>query len=222
MLKHSTHFYRHYSGGETVHAQLPLLHTASQGGASLIVVMMILVIVSLLGIGSAQIALMGERGARNDRDQQIAFQSAETALFDATNDIEGVGPASRSNIFSAFNSMSFVASCGNSGNNKGLCQAAAADEKPVWLTVDFNSTTSPTTEFGEFTGATFDAGGAGIKPSAKPRYVIEAVPLQSTLIGQDQSLSASASQVMAYRVTAMGYGPRQDIQGVVQMIYRKE
>ena len=46
------------------------IHThpyARQGGVSLIVVLLLLVIVSMLGIASMQIAMMGERGARNDR-----------------------------------------------------------------------------------------------------------------------------------------------------------
>ena len=51
-----------------------------QAGASLIVVLLLLVIVSILGAGAAQIATMGERSARNDRDMQVAWQSAEAAL----------------------------------------------------------------------------------------------------------------------------------------------
>jgi len=47
-----------------------------QTGASLIMVMLILIVVSILGVGAAQIALMSERSARNDRDMQIAWQSA--------------------------------------------------------------------------------------------------------------------------------------------------
>ena len=42
------------------------------GGASLIVVMLILVVVSILGVSGIQVAMMGERGTRNDRDQQVA------------------------------------------------------------------------------------------------------------------------------------------------------
>lgn len=45
----------------------------AQRGVSLIVVMLILIVVSLLGVGAAQISLMSERGARNDRDQLVAW-----------------------------------------------------------------------------------------------------------------------------------------------------
>jgi len=50
-------------------------------------VLIILVLVSLLGVGGAQIAMMSERGARNDRDMQLAWQSGEAALLDAESDI---------------------------------------------------------------------------------------------------------------------------------------
>lgn len=184
-------------------------------------VMMILVIVSLLGISGAQIALMSERGARNDRDLQIAFQAAEAALYDATNDIEGPS-TSRSSLFKAGNILPFSSDCGTSGNSKGLCRPADAGIKPVWLAIDFTADDSPSTEFGQFTGTSFDAGTAGVKPAAKPRYIIEALSIQSKVVGADRSKSSAESQVTAYRVTAMGIGPRTDIQGVVQMLYRKE
>ena len=52
-----------------------------QCGLSLIVVMLILVVVTILGIGGAQIALLGERSTRYDRDYLIATQAAEAALM---------------------------------------------------------------------------------------------------------------------------------------------
>ena len=59
-------------------------------GVTLIMVLLILGVVSLLGVGGAQIALMSERGARNDRDQQVAWQSAEAGLIDAGIDVNAV------------------------------------------------------------------------------------------------------------------------------------
>ena len=55
-------------------------HPHHQGGASLIMVMIVLTIVSIIGVAGIQISLMSERGARNDRDQQIAWQAAEAGL----------------------------------------------------------------------------------------------------------------------------------------------
>lgn len=189
-----------------------------QQGASLLMVMMILVIVSILGIGGLQIALMSERGSRNDRDTQMAWQSAEAALQDAEFDMRGPGTSPRQTSFSNGAKSEFVEGCGasNSGNSKGLCIPAISG-KPVWLTVDFASSTSPTTEFGDFTGRAFFTGTSGARPAKKPRYMIEVLDDPETF--SDLSLG---KKKYVYRVTAMGFGPREDIQTVLQMVFRKE
>lgn len=54
-----------------------------QSGAALLIALVALTIVMLLGVASAQTALMNEKSSRNDRDRQLAFQAAEAALHDA-------------------------------------------------------------------------------------------------------------------------------------------
>ena len=186
-------------------------------GASLILVLIILTVVSLLGVAGMQISMMSERGARNDRDRQIAWQAAEAALIDAEFDIYGPGnpfPARRK-IFSDATSDDaiFVAGCGNAGDNIGLCKLVNTG-KPAWLTVDFtnDSASAPTTQLGQYTGRTFQSGNVGIQPARPPRYVIEALPDPD---------SPPSSKTYIYRVTAMGFGPRPEIQAVLQMIFRK-
>jgi type IV pilus assembly protein PilX len=195
---------------------------ADQRGASLIMVMLILIIVSILGAGGAQIALMSERGARNDRDLQLAWQSAEAALKDAELDIRPSTPtatALRKDLFTLNSTLGFVPGCGTTGTSKGLCQPSIVG-KPVWLSADLAGiTSSPTSaEFGEFTGRAFDAGGLGVKPFKKPRYLVEALPDEELFTNKDYN----AKRKYIYRVTAVGFGPREDIQAVVQMVYRKE
>lgn len=182
----------------------------TQRGASLIMVLLILVVVSLLGVGGAQIALMSERGARNDRDMQVAWQAADAALTDAEFDM--LNSTTRKVIFDGKSSDKFVAGCG-AGVSLGLCEKTSAT-KPAWLTVDFTDTGSSATTvpFGEFTSRTFAAGGVGIQPAQAPRYMVELVP--------DPVRDLGKPATWIYRVTAMGFGPRTDIQAVVQMIYR--
>ncbi len=184
------------------------------GGASLIMVMVILVIVSLLGISGIQVSMMGERGARNDRDYQLAWQSAEVGLLDAEFDMHGPGTAPRLTMFDGRNATIFVPACGNSGNATGLCSAVTTG-KPAWLTATFTDTSasSNTVAFGTFTGRAFAAGSAGVQPAQAPRYIIEPVVDQ---IGS----KTPGEQALAYRVTSMGFGPRTDIQTVVQMLFR--
>lgn len=191
----------------------------AQSGASLIIVMLVLLVVSIIGVSAARISLLSERGARNDRDYQMAWQAAEAGLLDAEFDIRGPGTSTRKNIFATNNQIDFVAGCGSrtSGNSKGLCLPAVSG-KPVWLTVDFLASNSPTADYGDFTSRAFDAGSLGVKPSRRPRYMIEVLP-DTESFGNKGS---KAKKKVVYRVTAMGFGPRDDVQALVQMVMRKE
>lgn len=194
---------------------------SAQQGISLIVVMLLLVIVSILGVGAAQLSLLGERSSRNDRDGQIAWQAAEAALTDAEFDMRS--SAIRKSIFgmndsAEINVNDFVQGCGTSGNNLGLCAMQLdTSAKPVWLTADFTSvaTNASTVPFGAFTGRQFASGTSGIQPNKPPRYIVELV--KDTGLTRDLSLTQSQ---YVFRVTAMGFGPRDDIQSVLQIIYR--
>lgn len=187
-------------------------------GASLIAVMIILTIVSLLGVAAIQVSLLSERGARNDRDLQLAWQSAEAALSDAETDLWATNTSAnkRQSTFGPVTNLSaFATNCGTSTTNRGLC-ALVTSGKPAWLTADFTATGSsaPTVEYGTFTGAAFTAGGLGVQPAQKPRYVIEVIPDQG-----ERDAGATDSKYV-FRVTAMGFGPRTEIQAVLQMLYR--
>ena len=191
---------------------------SDQRGVTLIIVLLILVVVSLLGAGAAQIALMSERGARNDRDQQVAWQAAEAGLIDAEIDIwNNTTVNKRTSFFDGKTTYVFPdTGCGTTGTSQGLC-AGVLSGKPAWLTVDFSATggTAQTTGFGDKTGRTFQAGGAGIQPAKAPRYIIEPIVV-TPFLGD----AAAVEREVVYRVTVMGFGPRADIQSVLQMLYR--
>jgi type IV pilus assembly protein PilX len=193
----------------------------AQRGVTLVVVMLILVVVMILGVGGAQIALLGERSTRYERDYLIASQSAEAALMDAEFDIDGPNGSASSRVaqFTQTNLMIFKDGCGTDPvsptSDLGLCNPAPAGTKPVWATVDFTSDTNAV-PFGTFTGRTFTAGSTGIQPALTPHYIIEVVP--DALVGGS---AAGTSQKWIYRITAMGFGPRQEVQVVMQTAYRK-
>lgn len=191
-----------------------------QQGMSLIVSLLMLVVILLLGTSAAQIALQAEKGARNDRDRQIALQAAEAALMDAEMDIEqSPDPArSRSDLFSSDNMQSFPeAGCiaGASNIKLGLCAPSGPDAKPAWAAVDFldDSGSASSVPYGQFTGAAFQSG-AGSLPARVPRYVIE--PMIFTYKGHSAEMPT-----VFYRVTAIGFGMREETQVVLQTYYRK-
>jgi len=190
---------------------------------TLIIVLLILVVVTVLGIGGTQIALLGERSTRYDRDYLIATQAAEAALMDAEFDIRGPNSAAASvqrvSQFDQTNVGVFAAGCGTSGKVRGLCAPNADNVKPIWATVDFldETASAPSVAFGTFTGRTFDAGTIGIKPERVPRYIVELIDDVSP--GGNASGSTVAKM---YRITAIGFGPRKEIQVVMQIGFRKE
>ncbi|MBP6777420.1 MAG: hypothetical protein KA151_09240 [Piscinibacter sp.] len=191
----------------------------AQRGVTLVIVLMLLVVVTLLGVGAARMAMLAERSARNDRDYQVAWQAAEAALMDAQFDIRGpnASPAGRMGIFTQDNTSVFQPGCNTTEPYLGLCQPAVEGAKPVWASVDFLDGSGTTVEYGTYTGRTFDSGGTGVKPEHAPRYMIEWVP-DSTPGGS----AASGSKPIIYRVTSMGFGPREDVQVVMQMAFKKE
>ena len=179
-------------------------------------VMLVLIIVSILGVGAAQIALMSERGSRNDRDMQIAWQGSEAGLLDAESDLfDTTAGTTRNASFDGKDLSLFTdVDCGTVASaNEGLC-ATATTGKPSWLRVDFADTSSSarTVAFGSHTAKTFPAGSAGIQSAAVPRYVIEVVT---------DPTGRKDDPTYMYRVTSMGFGPRREIQAVTQILYRK-
>ncbi|WP_151637369.1 pilus assembly PilX family protein [Noviherbaspirillum aerium] len=187
---------------------------------SLVVSLLMLIVILLLGTSAAQIALQAEKSSRNDRDRQVAFQAAEAALMDAEMDIEhSPDPArSRSDIFSSEDMQSFPESGCNAGISSvklGLCAPSRPDAKPAWAEVDFldKSANASTVPYGQFTGASFQTG-AGPLPDRSPRYIIE--PMMFNYKGH----SAEKPSVF-YRITAIGFGMREETQVVLQTYYRK-
>ncbi len=187
-------------------------------GFSLITTLILLIVVTVLGIGASQMVLLSERSTRFDRDQQIAFQAAEAALIDAEFDIRGPNTSriQRMASFTSTGCVGFMNGC-VTGTSRGLCLPAADGQKPSWYSVDFTDESSgaKTAKFGDFTGRTLSTGTIGIRPEMPPRYIIEVIP--------DNTPGSSASTPKKlFRVTAMGFGPRKETQAVLQMIFRKE
>ena len=61
----------------------PLPTPRAQTGASLIIALIFLVILTLLGVAVSNVTSLEERMAGNTRDRDLAFQAAEAALQDA-------------------------------------------------------------------------------------------------------------------------------------------
>lgn len=189
---------------------------SQQNGIALIVILLILVIVSIIGAASIQISRMSTQAARNERDIQIAWQSAEAALLDAEMDILGKSSnTTRASIFDRknFDIGKFEIYCSSDQDSRGLCKGS--NNAPAWLNIDFlDRNQRRYAEFGEFTGRVFVAGSSGIQPAYPPRYIIEAIEDLS------QPNNKNSEQKYLFRVTAVGFGPNEKTQVVLQSVFR--
>ena len=230
LIANSTHSNRR---NQRAHAHL----YTRQSGVSLVVVLLLLVIVSMLGIASMQIAMMGERGARNDRDMQIAWQSAEAALVDA--EIELRGPNHASNrLKNKIQTLPQIplSGCDASAAWRGFCSPKTdGKDKPTWLLVDFTRTDdgAQSVALGTYTGRSYKNAenglGTGIQPALAPRYIMEDVSVADAANAGGGMVTASYKSApktgkeateRLYRVTAIGFGPRSDIQAAAQALIR--
>jgi type IV pilus assembly protein PilX len=197
----------------------------TQRGITLVTTLIMMIGIMLIGASAANLALQGERGARGDRDRQIALQAAEAGLLDAETDIEESASGLRAEVFNKSLTGAFSIDCqnGQSSNDAylGLCLAgagaSAATAVSPWLRLDAkgNSSQIAWVPYGHFSGRTMQTG-VGPLPANAPRYLIERMPYN-----QPGASAESEGQTPIYRVTALGFGMRQSTQVMLQSLYRK-
>ena len=199
----------------------------SQSGSSLVIVLIMLSVIFAMGAIGARTALFSERSARNDRDRQIAFQSAEAALLDAELDLMGPNPASNSRVcvFDSRKPGEFVNGCGT-GTQTGMCLYPSAPGQ-AWNAVRASYSTESgtvssniTVMYGQFTGQTLPQTGSSGMSAKPPRYVIEAVRYAGTGDASD-AIGSGTSAEYAFLVTAMGFGTRMETQVLLQSLIYK-
>lgn len=172
-----------------------------QRGASLVIALMFLIVLTVLGLVAVRSSTMQERMAGNDRDRAVAFEAAEAALRDAELDIRlNITPASP-----------FDLACAG-----GLCWPSTV-ATPNWYVVPWAGGTSRIYGVGS---------GAGAYPLAvanPPRYIIEILPELPSGPGGTLRAGARASSTggVGYRITARGWGRRPGTQVMLQSVYVK-
>ncbi|MGF6346088.1 type IV pilus assembly protein PilX [Variovorax sp. W2I14] len=186
--------------------------------------LLLLVVATLLGVGAAQVSLVSERSARNDRDAEVAFQAAEAALVDAETDVLGPNENARQRLclFNRSDATAFVAGCGADGEQQGLCAPAEPGADPAWVSVDLSAGSGKSVAYGTFTGQTYFSGDAatgshaGALPARAPRYIVEAVRSRGNWQGNVLQSASAQDASYIFRVTAVGYGMREETQVVLQ------
>lgn len=198
---------------------------SGERGSSLVVVLIMLSVIFVIGVISARLSLFSERASRNDRDRQIAFQSAEAALLDAELDILGPNTSVNQRVctFDSLKPAVFVPGCGT-GSKTGMCLSSTIEGeswknvKAQYSTETGTATSNLTAQFGQFTGQSIAQGSGGL-PTKPSRYTIEAVRYAGTG-GANDSVGNDKTEY-AFLVTAMGFGLRPETQVLLQTLIYK-
>lgn len=114
-----------------------LRHRPDQEGASLFIVLILLLVMTLLGLAAMRGTLMEERMTANLLDRSLSFQAAEAALREG--EVIARDPATR-------------AAVPGNGCNNGICSLPDAAQADRWLTT-FNGWRQATTNVGDLTAA---------------------------------------------------------------------
>lgn len=190
-------------------------------GIALVFVLIMMTIATSIALISARITLSDERSARNDRDRQIAFQSAEMALNDAELDI--MDPLTERGC--KFGTVGLIAGEGCSANaeTRGLCGfKPSLGNKPIYKDINWEDTTAARAyvNYGEFTNrdGALQVGAVGA-PSIAPKYIL----LQTTLplLVPFNNGKQQYETTNAYRVYALGYGASKDTQVMLESVIAK-
>lgn len=203
---------------------LPSHRFANERGFVLITGMLFLIVLTVLVLSMMRTSMLEERMAGNNRDWNVAFQAAESALRDAEREIR-----TGTRIVGI---TGFVTGCSisTSPKGKGLClqnkctdTSASGDCLPIW--VDLAKKQNDTgwisgaaggksLEYGEETGAPPING-----VEQQPRYIIEvlSVPDASSL----KPPPGQTAQKYLYRATAVGFGASINTRVMLQGTYRQ-
>lgn len=179
-----------------------------QGGASLLIALVMLAVILLLGSAGASLLVQDERAARHHRAHDQALVNAEAALEEACAEI-ALGTRVTADAFP-------TAQCRIDAAGRGLCQAQ--DEQPGWRLPLLTGVAPGAAVYGEFSGRRIAPDGV-----AAPRYLIERVR-PGTPTPAPESDGKSGDQPDAgtlYRISAAGFGRGGAMAGLQQVARRQ-
>ncbi len=179
----------------------------SQQGMALITGLLLLMVLTLLGITAMDNAVMEETMVKNQRDQQVAFQAAESAMVDGFGwlDIQGVRPRLNNPVPLSDGTPGIVVNANN------MMSDADATSSNWWAANGLS--------YGVATGAAPIAGLA-----AQPRHITQEFVAQAQSTVDHVVLSNEYSATPGkryYRISSQGSGFSATTQVVVQGIYVK-
>jgi type IV pilus assembly protein PilX len=202
---------------------------SKQNGATLVIAIMFLMVMSLMATGVWRMTMQQESMTGFERDYQIAFEAAERALRDAELDYFNACSKDQTGAetvctkrsvpiegMTGFGKLGQTISQDNGTcSSDGLCSAKAQvspdfkiyESQPKLDILENKDSTEKSVAIGTYTLPSADQGNVIALVSKQPRYVIEALQLGGN---NGEKLS------VIYRITAIGYGRRADTKVILQ------
>lgn len=181
-MRTTDHIMKHFGDGPA---------KGREGGAALIVSILILIILSLLGLTAVRTTTLEEKMAGNLRDNDLAFQAAESVMREAEGFVEGVVSTN------AFNDAG------------GLYSSATAD--PDYLAAATWSAANSAAYSGTITGV-------ATQPRYIVKY-LGVVSTTGGALNIGGYGNQQAGSLHAFRITTRGTGGRDTTQVVLQDYY---
>lgn len=185
-------------------------------GTVLIVSLMFLIVLTLLGLSTMRGTTLEERMAGNSRDYNAALQAAEAALRDAEADLKGTGVSVGRTVAATSFPVNLIGTGTPSGCAAGGLCIIVNENVQLYNTasVDWSSSGTTSTRYGQFTGATALSG-----LSAQPRYVLELMQFTDGK-NKDRVTGQSGTVDFFYvRITARGWGANTQTQVTLQEVF---
>ncbi|MEG0822391.1 MAG: pilus assembly protein [Burkholderiaceae bacterium] len=163
-----------------------------QTGATLVVGLILLVVLTLLGVSAYLIASQQERMAGNTRDRIRAFEAAETALRDCESVL------ARTDGLPTFD------------DHGGMYTAPDVDQPQLFQTVDWSNDAAVRVLAKPLADV-----------ARQPRCIVERIDIEVRPNGGAVSGPQAMELATVYRTTATGYGVQLSSQAQVQSTYRR-
>lgn len=164
-------------------------------GATLIVALVLLLIMTLIGVAGMQDTTLQEKMVGNMRDRNLAFQAAEAALRGGEKYLQAATLPSFNNSAGLINK-----------NYPGL----RSGDPDFWDSYPWASNALSYSSTSTYTDL-----------SAAPRYVIEEVPTVFSAPGESVKFNA-LKELKSYRVTTRAQGGTTDAVVILQSTYRRQ
>lgn len=175
----------------------------TQRGATLIVALILLLILTLVGVAGMQDTTLQEKMVGNMRDRNLAFQAAEAGLRGGEKYLQSATLPGFANAGGLLN-----ARYPNTGATNTVPVTLRPGDPAFWDAYPWaTNSRAYSTTFSELTAA--------------PRYVVEEVPMVVAPIGESMKFGI-LKEIKSYRVTARASGGTTDAVVILQSTYRRQ